>query len=98
MRVSIDMDEQRNRCTVLHTQGNTNHVYDIFATQVAAQFQLVAIVTVAITLHVYCIDIASSHSTCDRNVAQRRHYELLQQGLHVYSIWTHSLKLFYRAL
>ena len=58
MRVSIDTGEQRNRCILLHTQGNTNHdcVYHIFATQVAAQFQLVAIVTVAITLHVYCID------------------------------------------
>ena len=31
-------------------------VYHTFATQVAAQFQLVAIVTVASTLHVHCID------------------------------------------
>ena len=89
------MVEQRNRCILLHTQGNTNHdiVYNFshnFATQVAAQFQLEAIVTVAITLHVYyCIDTSkecSSEETLQSITAKD------------YSTWTHSLKLFYRVL
>ena len=69
MRVSIDTGEQRNRCILLHIQGNTNNVCitPLLYTQVVAQFQLVAIVTVAITLHVHsyyiALILASSHST-----------------------------------